>query len=72
MFGKKKVKVVRTWDIPEKDIPHILRLAQEPKSNTMLGRYEFFRELAKVLPETEGKTCRLNFRGAVPFVEEVR
>ena len=69
---KKKVKVVKTWDIPENDIPHILRLAESGKSNTMLGRYEFFRELAKVLPETEGKTCRLNFRGAVPFVEEVR
>lgn len=72
MFGKKKVKVVQTWEIPEKDIPRILRLAESGKSNTMLGRYEFFRELAKVLPETEGKTCRLNFRGAVPFVEEVR
>ena len=63
----------RKWDIPAKDIPKVLRALDKAQAGAghYGPQYEFWAEVEKILPETHGVACRINFRGAVPYVEEV-
>jgi hypothetical protein len=62
----------RKWDIPEKSHEKILRLIADPNSNTPVGRYNFYKELGKIVPETVGVNCVVDLKvGGVPYVVEV-
>jgi hypothetical protein len=73
LFRKKARPKPRTFEIPPKDIPNVLRLVDDlqAKKGGLLPRYQFWEEIERIVPGTKGINLRVNFRGAVPYLEEV-
>jgi hypothetical protein len=67
-LAERKAKA-RTWEIPTKDHLKVLRDIANKKGPVEV--YEFWEDIAKVLPETKGVECRVDFRGAIPYIREV-
>jgi hypothetical protein len=67
-LAERKAKA-RTWEIPTKD--HLKVLQELVKKKGPAEVYEFWEDIAKMLPETKGVECQVDFRGVIPYVREV-
>ena len=67
-LAERKAKA-RTWEIPTKN--HLKVLRELAKKKGPVEVYEFWEDIAKMLPETKGIECQVDFRGAIPYIREV-
>jgi len=59
----------RKWELPKSE--HLKILREIGKKKNRVEVYEFWLNIAKILPETDGVACQIDFRGAIPYVKEI-
>jgi hypothetical protein len=67
-LAERKAKA-RTWEIPTKDHLKVLRELANKKGPVEI--YEFWEEIAKMIPETKGIECQVDFLDAILYIREV-
>ena len=67
-LAERKAKA-RTWEIPTKD--HLKVLRELAKKKGPVEIYEFWEEIAKMIPETKGIECQVDFLDAILYIREV-